>query len=126
MRGPGLWRRHPVIQQDGADFIWRDVAWQTDEHADLERNGYHGTGLFRFAGAEYRAALDTLIDGTEPPVAKPRVLLIRARVAVQPAFERDGVDGAYVDGLVPIVPLLVAQIEHVLDRGPAAPPTSTG
>ncbi|MGC3004300.1 oxidoreductase, partial [Streptomyces sp. G35A] len=46
-----------VIERDGEDFVWRDFAWQTDEHADLERNGYHGIGPFRFRGAEYRAAL---------------------------------------------------------------------
>ncbi|MFD4555098.1 oxidoreductase [Streptomyces sp. NPDC058469] len=156
-----------VIQQDGADYIWRDFAWQTDEHADMERNGYHGIGPFRFAGAEYRAALDSLVDGTAP-VAGRRVLLIGARVAilaklaaalraigigaditgdathvpadelrgygavafgravtpaertaVQAAFDRAGVDVAYVDGLAPVVPLLVAQIEHALDRRPA-------
>jgi hypothetical protein len=157
-----------VIQRDGADYIWRDFAWQTDDHPDLERNGYHGLGPFRFAGAEYRAALDSLIDGTEPPAARRRVLLIGARVAilarlaaalrtigigaditgdathvpadelrgygavffgrdlvpeqraaVQAAFDRAGIDVAYVDGLAPVVPLLVAQIEHALDRRPA-------
>ncbi|MFJ5260219.1 oxidoreductase [Streptomyces sp. NPDC088387] len=41
------------------------------------------------------------------------------RAAVRAAFDRAGVDVAYVDGLAPIVPLLVAQIEHALDRGPA-------
>lgn len=157
-----------VIERDGADYIWRDFAWQTDGHADLERNGYHGIGPFRFAGSEYRAALDSLLDGTGTPVAGRRVLLIGARVAllaklaaalraigigadithgasdvpadelrgygavafgravtqeeraaVRAAFDRAGVDVAYVDGLAPIVPLLVAQIEHALDRRPA-------
>ncbi|MEV7993111.1 oxidoreductase [Streptomyces sp. NPDC086077] len=41
------------------------------------------------------------------------------RAAVRGAFERAGVEVAHVDGLAPIVPLLVAQIEHALDRGPA-------
>ncbi|MER6349437.1 oxidoreductase [Streptomyces sp. NPDC001595] len=41
------------------------------------------------------------------------------RAAVCRAFERAGVDVPYVDGLAPIVPLLVAQIEHALDRSPA-------
>ncbi|GGT05320.1 oxidoreductase [Streptomyces chromofuscus] len=40
------------------------------------------------------------------------------RAAVRRAFERAGVEVAYVDGLAPIVPLLVAQIEHALDRSP--------
>ncbi|GEC03070.1 oxidoreductase [Streptomyces spinoverrucosus] len=42
------------------------------------------------------------------------------RAAVRRAFERAGVEVAYVDGLAPIVPLLVAQIEHALDRSPVA------
>lgn len=156
-----------VIERDGTDYIWRDFAWQTDEHADLERNGYHGIGPFRFAGTEYRTALDSLLDGTEPPAATRRVLLIGARVAalnklaaalraigigaeitgdathvpadellgygavafgravaederaaVRAAFDRAGVEVAYVDGLAPVVPLLVAQIEQALDRRP--------
>jgi hypothetical protein len=41
------------------------------------------------------------------------------RAAVRRAFERAGVPVAHVDGLAPIVPLLVAQIEHALDRSPA-------
>ncbi|MGW3032308.1 oxidoreductase [Streptomyces sp. NPDC001178] len=155
-----------IIEQDGEDYIWRDFAWQTDEHADLELNGYHGIGPFRFHGAEYREALAALLDG-ESPGARRRVLLIGARVAVlaklaaalrtigigadiahdadgvpadelraygavafgravsqeertavRRSFERAGVDVVYVDGLAPIVPLLVAQIEHALDRSP--------
>ncbi|MER6419987.1 oxidoreductase [Streptomyces sp. NPDC001137] len=155
-----------IIEQDGEDYIWRDFAWQTDEHADLELNGYHGIGPFRFHGAEYREALAALLDG-ESPGARRRVLLIGARVAVlaklaaalrtigigadiahdadgvpadelraygavafgravsqeertavRRSFERAGVDVVYVEGLAPIVPLLVAQIEHALDRSP--------
>ncbi|MFJ8630054.1 oxidoreductase [Streptomyces sp. NPDC093568] len=155
-----------VIDKEGDDFIWRDFAWQTDEHADLDLNGYHGIGPFRFRAAEYRAALGSLLDQhTEPP--RRRVLLIGARVAllaklaaalrtigigaeitdhvsgvpaeelgtygavafgravgadqraaVRRAFHDAGVDVTYVDGLAPIVPLLVAQIEHALDRSP--------
>ncbi|MFE7842443.1 oxidoreductase [Streptomyces sp. NPDC057474] len=40
------------------------------------------------------------------------------RGAVRLAFDRAGVQVAYVDGLAPIIPLLVAQIEHALDRSP--------
>ncbi|WP_030041988.1 hypothetical protein, partial [Streptomyces resistomycificus] len=154
-----------AIDRDGEDFVWRDFAWQTDEHADLERNGYHGIGPFRFQGAEYRTALHSLLDTAAN--TRRRVLLIGARVAllaklaaalriigigaditreardvpadelraygavafgravtederaaVRRSFERAGVDVAYVDGLAPIVPLLVAQIEHALDRSP--------
>ncbi|QEU90262.1 hypothetical protein [Streptomyces kanamyceticus] len=152
---------------DGADdFVWRDFAWQTAEPADLELNGYHGIGPFRFRGAEYRTALGQLLAADEPP-ARRRVLLIGARVAVlaklaaalrtigigaeiaadaagvppdelrtygavafgravpsadrdavRAAFDSAGVGVAYVDGLAPIIPLLVAQIEHALDRSP--------
>ncbi|MGX4688563.1 oxidoreductase [Streptomyces sp. JNUCC 63] len=152
--------------EDGTDYLWRDFAWQTDQHADLELNGYHGMGPFRFDGAEYRAALGALLDGGGP-APRRRVLLIDARVAVlarlaaalrtigigaditrdvhdvhagelrqygavafgraigpeeraavRAAFERAGADAAYVGGLAPVIPLLVAQIEHALDRGP--------
>lgn len=163
-----------VIQRDGEDFIWRDFAWQTDEHADLELNGYHGIGPFRFRGAEYRAALGALLNGSAPGTRR-RVLLIGARVAVlaklaaalrtigvgadiahdadhvpadelrgygavafghgtgereraavRRAFERAEVPVACVDGLAPIVPLLVAQIEHALDRSPLTQRRLTG
>ncbi|MFB8778843.1 oxidoreductase [Streptomyces albogriseolus] len=70
-----------VIERDGADVIWRDFAWQTGAHADLERDGYHGMGPFRFRGAEYRAALTALLDG-DLPGSRRRVLLIGARVAL--------------------------------------------
>jgi len=156
-----------VIERDGDDFIWRDFAWQTEEAVDLELNGYHGIGPFRFQGAEYRTALDSLLRGGDSESPRRRVLLIGARVAVlaklaaalrtigigaditrevgdvhadelrgygavafgravteeeraavRRSFERAGVDVAYVDGLAPIIPLLVAQIEHALDRSP--------
>ncbi len=54
-----------VIERDGDDYVWRDFAWQTDPHADLELNGYHGIGPFRFRGAEYRDALGSLLDTAE-------------------------------------------------------------
>ncbi|MFF0157079.1 oxidoreductase [Streptomyces sp. NPDC005263] len=156
-----------VIEHDGDDFVWRDFAWQTDQRADLELNGYHGIGPFRFRGAEYRSALAALLDGAAPAGHRRRVLLIGARVAllaklaatlrtigigaditrdahdvpadelraygavafgraitqeeraaVRHSFDEAGVEVAYVDGLAPIVPLLVAQIEHALDRSP--------
>ncbi|MCL7425959.1 oxidoreductase [Streptomyces sp. YS415] len=155
-----------AIDRAGDDFVWRDFAWQTDERADLERNGYHGIGPFRFRGAEYRTALASLLEAA-PGGSRRRVLLIGARVAVlaklaaalrtigigaditrdadgvpadelrgygavafgravteqeraavRRVFDRAGVEVAYVHGLAPIVPLLVAQIEHALDRSP--------
>lgn len=39
-----------VILRDGDDFVWRDFAWQTAAHADLELNGYHGIGPYRRRG----------------------------------------------------------------------------
>ncbi|GHG85343.1 oxidoreductase [Streptomyces lanatus] len=155
-----------VIDKEDDDYIWQDFAWQTDEHADLELNGYHGIGPFRFQGTEYRAALGALLDrAAEAP--RRGVLLIGARVAVlaklaaalrtigigadithdvggvpadelraygavafgrgiggdqraavRRVFTEAGVEVTYVDGLAPIVPLLVAQIEHALDRSP--------
>lgn len=152
---------------DGTDaYVWRDFAWQTAERADLELNGYHGIGPFRFEGGEYRGALGQLLARGESTVRR-RVLLIGARVAVlaklaaalrtigvgaeiaadaagvppdelrtygavafgravpeatregvRAAFEGAGLQVAYVDSLAPIVPLLVAQIEHALDNSP--------
>lgn len=69
-----------LIEREGDDYVWRDFAWQTGEQADLERNGYHGIGPFRFHGAEYRSALNSLLDGDPGP--RRRVLLIGARVAL--------------------------------------------
>ncbi|MGX1507689.1 UNVERIFIED_CONTAM: hypothetical protein RKD43_006314 [Streptomyces graminofaciens] len=156
-----------VIERDGDDVVWRDFAWQTEGTADLELNGYHGIGPFRFRGEEYRAALEQLLPGPEEAADRRRVLLIGARVAVlaklaaalrsigigadiahdaagvpaeelgayqvvafgravtdadraavREAFARAGAQVEYVDGLAPVVPLLVAQIELALDRSP--------
>ena len=154
-----------VIERHGDDYVWRDFAWQTDEHADLERNGYHGIGPFRFRGEEYRASLGSLLTGagserrrvlligsraavlaklaaalriigigaeiardttdvsadelrTYGAVAFGRAVTEQERAAVRQSFEQAGVDVAYVEGLAPIVPLLVAQIENALDRSP--------
>ncbi|WP_306316621.1 MULTISPECIES: oxidoreductase [unclassified Streptomyces] len=155
------------VEGGGGDYVWRDFAWQTTEEVDLELNGYHGIGPFRFRGADYRAELGRLLDGAEGPTPRRKVLLIGARVAVlarlaaalrtigvgadithdatgvppeelrtyavvafgravepeqraavRHEFERAGADIAYVDGLAPIIPLLVAQIESALERGP--------
>ncbi|MFJ6631903.1 oxidoreductase [Streptomyces sp. NPDC091376] len=163
-----------VIERDGDDIVWRDFAWQTDETADLELNGYHGTGPFRFRAHQYRTELERLLDGGDGRPRR-RVLLIGARVAVlarlaaalrtigigadithdastvpadelraygavafgpaigvperaavRAAFASAGVDVAYIDGLPPVIPLLVAQVEHALDRGPVERRRLTG
>ncbi|OON81830.1 oxidoreductase [Streptomyces tsukubensis] len=41
------------------------------------------------------------------------------KAAVRASFERAHADVAYVDGVAPVVPVLVAQIEQALDRGRA-------
>ncbi|MFJ8995447.1 oxidoreductase [Streptomyces sp. NPDC102279] len=154
-----------LIEREDEDYVWRDFAWQTGERPDLELNGYHGIGPFRFHGTEYRAALNSLLDGDAGP--PPRILLIGPRVAllaklaaalrtigigadiardttgvpgdelrvygavvygpsvgaaeraaVREAFDAADIEVPHVDGLAPIVPLLVAQVEHALDRGP--------
>ncbi|MFR0355976.1 oxidoreductase [Streptomyces sediminimaris] len=51
-------------------------------------------------------------------VAFGRAVGQEQRAEVRRCFERAGVEVAYVEGLAPIVPLLVAQIEHALDRSP--------
>lgn len=73
-----------VIERDGADFVWRDFVWQTDESPDLDLNGYHGIGPYRFRGEQYRAALERLLltDGAHEVPTGPRVLLIGQRAAV--------------------------------------------
>ncbi|MFI7367047.1 oxidoreductase [Streptomyces sp. NPDC050149] len=62
--------------------------------------------------AEELRAYPAVVFG--PAVTEPE------RTAVRQAFERAGADTAYVDGLVPVVPVLVAQVEHALDRGAPA------
>ncbi|MEE1754082.1 oxidoreductase [Streptomyces sp. SP18CS02] len=59
-------------------------------------------------------------------VAFGRAIDRQWRAAVKAAFARAEADVVYVDGLAPIVPLLVAQIEHALDRGPLARRRLTG
>lgn len=70
-----------VIERDGDDYRWRDFAWQTGEHVDLDRDGYHGTGPFHFHGPAYRAALTALLDGTTAAPSR-RVLLIGPRAGL--------------------------------------------
>ncbi|MFJ3659500.1 oxidoreductase [Streptomyces sp. NPDC090119] len=71
-----------VIERDGDDYRWRDFAWQTGEHVDLERDGYHGTGPFRFHGPAYRAALTALLHGTHDATPPRRVLLVGPRAGL--------------------------------------------
>ncbi len=50
----------------------------------------------------------------------------RQRAAVRRAFDQAGIPVACVDGLAPVVPLLVAQIEHALDGSPVGQRRLTG
>ncbi|MGW6208302.1 oxidoreductase [Streptomyces sp. NPDC055089] len=59
--------------------------------------------------AEELRAYPVVVFG--PAVTEPQ------RTAVRHAFRQAGADTAYVDGLVPVVPALVAEVEHALDRG---------
>lgn len=157
-----------VIERDGEDYVWRDFAWQSDDHPDLRLNGYHGLGPFRFRGDRYREALTSLLTHARGTGEEGRrVLLVGARAAVlhklaaalrsigigadisddpaevppeelraygvvafaravgeerrrevREALRRAGAAVVYVDGLAPVVPLLVAQTEEALDRRP--------
>ncbi|MFB6706710.1 oxidoreductase [Streptomyces sp. NPDC056333] len=53
-------------------------------------------------------------------VAFGRAITEDERAAVRQAFTRAGADVAYVDGLAPVVAVLVAQIEQALDRSAPA------
>ncbi|NGO74842.1 oxidoreductase [Streptomyces sp. YC504] len=84
--------------------------------------------------AKLAAALRTIGIGAEitqdatgvPPeelrtygaVAFGRAVTDTQRALVREAFERTGVEVVYVDGLAPIIPVLVAQIEDALDHSP--------
>ncbi|WAP59220.1 oxidoreductase [Streptomyces sp. S465] len=84
--GPACGAVTAVIERDGPDVVWRDFGRQTDQTPDVERDGYHGIGPYRFRGEEYRAALERLLpaDGAPAPElpAGPRALLIGQRAAV--------------------------------------------
>ncbi|WUW20246.1 oxidoreductase [Streptomyces sp. NBC_01463] len=93
--------------------------------------GARVAGLARLAAALRTIGIgaDITADAAQVPGEELRayraVLFGRAvgdpeRTAVREAFGRAGTDVAYVDGLAPVVPVLVAQIEHALDRGAPA------
>lgn len=96
-----------VIEREGTDVVWRDFAWQTYGSVDLERGGYRDMGPYRFDGEQYRREPERLLSPCGP-------------AAPAPAAPREaGGDTVYVDVPVAAVPLLVARVEHALDR--AAP-----
>ncbi|MGW0119354.1 hypothetical protein [Streptomyces sp. NPDC003327] len=52
-----------LIEHDGDDVVWRDLAWQTGPDPDPARDVYPGIGPYRFHGPAYRAALLRFHDG---------------------------------------------------------------
>ncbi|MCP9208202.1 oxidoreductase [Streptomyces cucumeris] len=74
-----------VVEADGPDVVWRDLAWQTGPTApDPERDGVPGLGPYRFHGDQYRTELKRLLTEDGGPDARraPRALLIGRRAAV--------------------------------------------
>ncbi|WP_445521008.1 oxidoreductase [Streptomyces sp. NEAU-174] len=84
--GPECGAVTAVIERDGPDVVWRDFVRQTGGTPDIERDGYHGLGPYRFHGEQYRTALKGLLtaDGALAPGIPdgPRALLIGPRAAV--------------------------------------------
>ncbi|MBA6435228.1 MULTISPECIES: oxidoreductase [Streptomyces] len=84
--GPECGAVTAVIERDGPDVVWRDFVRQTGGTPDIERDGYHALGPFRFHGEQYRTALKGLLtaDGALAPGIPdgPRALLIGPRAAV--------------------------------------------
>lgn len=66
---PGCGAVTAVVERDGDDVVWRDFAWWTGPAVDLARDGYPGTGPYRFHGPTHRAVLLRLLDGTRPGTA---------------------------------------------------------
>ncbi|GAA0902040.1 MULTISPECIES: oxidoreductase [Streptomyces violaceusniger group] len=84
--GPECGAVTAVIERDGPDVVWRDFVRQTGGTPDIERDGYHDLGPYRFHGEQYRTALKGLLtaDGALAPAIPngPRALLIGPRAAV--------------------------------------------
>ncbi|EXU63107.1 oxidoreductase [Streptomyces sp. PRh5] len=84
--GPECGAVTAVIERDGPDVVWRDFVRQTGGTPDIEHDGYHDLGPYRFHGEQYRTALKGLLtaDGALAPAIPngPRALLIGPRAAV--------------------------------------------
>ncbi|MFJ5933160.1 hypothetical protein [Streptomyces sp. NPDC093071] len=68
---PGCGAVTAVVERDGDDVVWRDFAWWTGPAVDPARDGYPGTGPYRFHGPAYRAVLLRLLDGPREGAAAP-------------------------------------------------------
>ncbi|MGW9449104.1 hypothetical protein [Streptomyces sp. NPDC055632] len=60
---PGCGAVTAVVERDGDDVVWRDFAWWTGPAVDPARDGYPGTGPYRFHGPAYRTVLRRLLAG---------------------------------------------------------------
>jgi hypothetical protein len=53
---------------DNAEFVWRDLGWQTDHDPEIDFELYRGLGPFRFKAQAYEDALrDHLPRRKQPP-----------------------------------------------------------
>ncbi|MFF6832629.1 MULTISPECIES: hypothetical protein [unclassified Streptomyces] len=66
---PGCGAVTAVVERDGDDVVWRDFAWWTGPAVDPARDGYPGTGPYRFHGPAYRAVLRGLLAGPREETA---------------------------------------------------------
>ncbi|MFB7028372.1 MULTISPECIES: hypothetical protein [unclassified Streptomyces] len=60
---PGCGAVTAVVERDGDDVVWHDFAWWTGPAVDPARDGYPGTGPYRFHGPAYRTVLRRLLAG---------------------------------------------------------------
>ncbi|MGP3982352.1 oxidoreductase [Streptomyces sp. KR80] len=103
--GPGPGRRVLLVGQRVAVLARLAAALRTiGVGAEISRDaaGAHADELRTYGAVAFGRAIDE-----------------EERTAVRRAFEAAGADAVFVEGLAPIIPLLVAQIEQALDRSPA-------
>ncbi|MFF4172935.1 hypothetical protein [Streptomyces sp. NPDC001744] len=85
---PGCGAVTAVVERDGDDVVWRDFAWWTGPAPDLARDGYPGTGPYRFPAAAHRSVLLRLLAAAPAPGSAP------APVPAGAAAGRPGTDRA--------------------------------
>ncbi|MDX2603907.1 oxidoreductase [Streptomyces caniscabiei] len=128
--GIGPFRFHGSEYRDALQSLLRDSDAEPSAGRRVLLIGARVAVLARLAAALRAIGIgaDIAQDATGVPpeelrgygaVAFGRAVGAADRDAVRQTFDRAGVQVAYVDGLAPIIPLLVAQIEHALDRSPA-------
>ncbi|GHE48714.1 oxidoreductase [Streptomyces capitiformicae] len=128
--GIGPFRFHGPEYRSALQSLLRETADETAARRRVLLIGARVAVLAKLAAALRAIGIgaDIVQDATGVPpeelrtygaVAFGRAVGEADRADVRRTFERAGVQVAYVDGLAPIIPLLVAQIEHALDRSPA-------